>query len=1005
MIETTIIILNWNTAQITKRCVLSIYKYLDRNKFQVVIVDNASTDNSISVFNTLISKYRNLQVIKNTSNLGFSIGNNSAKKFYTTKYLVFLNSDIELLDDSISTAIDYLKMNPDVGIVAPKLILTDGKIQPSVFPPQTLKNAIKEFLFRKKNSFSPYVPNTNKAIDVNSVVGAAIIIKTNLFKKIGMWNEKYFMYFEDLDLCRKIRSLNKRIIYFPLCTLLHKHGASGNNLSKSQDQWRRLIPSSKKYHGIIKHYLINLIILLSKKTFSYKIFPLLFFFFLTFVFYYKVFIKNLIPFPADMLVGAYYPWLDSKWGNIVGVVIKNPIISDVFSQIFLWKELLIKSIKSFQWPLWNPYSYSGYPLLANFQSSVFNPINIFFLIFGMINGWSANIISQTILCLLTSYIYLKQIKRSNIASIIGSLTYAFCGFNIVWLQYSTVGFAMAWIPFLLFIIDNYFETRNQKKILIIPVAMFLLMSSGHFQSLVYGLLTSILYTIFKLKTSLNNKNIKLGTLFLMFLLGIGFMAIQIIPTLELFSFSIRTTDNNINSQNFGLIPYKNLITLFAPDFFGNPTTYNYWGVHNYNETIMYVGIASYIALIFFTLNRKSNLHLKFFYYLSLVSLIFSIDNPIARTPYLLKVPFISTSYASRNILIFSLSNSILTAFFIDHIKTIKTKKILITLIFSLFIPCLIYLKIEDINKLVAHRNLILPLLTFFTSAIILLFYKKYIFLKYFLILIIIFDLFRFGWKYTPFVNKIYMYPQTDITNFLQKQPGIFRIDKESGPLMPSNTWSAYNLYCTSGYDPLALYHYTKYYNTTINQIDGTPSRYSTLDNYNAQILGQNNVKYLLALKYNEVMKIEPDGQIINSKINTQDWKFLFESGSVKVFENQKFQPRAKLYSLDSNQASDKIDIINYQDNSLDIQYQTNFPSRLEIADTWMPGWYAQINNQVYPVNKSPNNIHRSIVVPSGNNIVHMFYYPNSFHIGLTITLISSLVYFVFALKFIKKKYT
>lgn len=266
--NSTIVILNWNTSKITQKCIISIYKYLDNNNFRIVIVDNGSTDNSISVFNKLQKKYKNLYIIKNSSNLGFSAGNNSAKKYFTTKYLIFLNSDIEFIDNSILDAIDYFEQNPDIGLMSPKLILNNGSIQNSVFPPQTIKNAIKEFYLRKRNSYYPYTPKTDEAIEVNSVAGAAIIIKTKLFKKIGMWNEKYFIYFEDLDLCRNIRRLNKKIIYFPSWILIHKHGASGNNLKNSQDQWRRLIPSSKKYHGIIKHYVLFFIIWSSQKLFS-----------------------------------------------------------------------------------------------------------------------------------------------------------------------------------------------------------------------------------------------------------------------------------------------------------------------------------------------------------------------------------------------------------------------------------------------------------------------------------------------------------------------------------------------------------------------------------------------------------------------------------------------------------------------------------------------------------------------------------------------------------------
>jgi len=262
--NTTFIILNWNTAQITKKCVLSIYKHLDKKDFQIVIVDNASTDNSISLFKKLQKKHKNLFIIKNQSNLGFSAGNNTAQKYFITKYLVFLNSDILLFDNSITNAINYLKKHKNIGLVAPKLILADGTTQNSIYPPQTIINAIKQYWFGKK-TFSPYFSTSKKPTTVWAVAGAAIIIKSCLFKKIGMWNEKYFIYFEDLDLCRSLRKINKKIIYFPKAKLIHLHGSSGQSIANQSNQWKRLIPSSIKYHGILKHYLLFLIVWIGQK--------------------------------------------------------------------------------------------------------------------------------------------------------------------------------------------------------------------------------------------------------------------------------------------------------------------------------------------------------------------------------------------------------------------------------------------------------------------------------------------------------------------------------------------------------------------------------------------------------------------------------------------------------------------------------------------------------------------------------------------------------------------
>lgn len=255
----SIVIPTWNTAKITLKCIKTIKKYLSDLKPQIIVVDNASTDNT----QTLL-KNQNITLIKNTQNLGFAKACNIGAKKAVGDYLLFLNSDMKLVDNSLLSMLKFFSQNPQIGIIGPQFLNPDYSIQSSVFPPQTIKNAIKEFWFGQK-SYSKYTPNTKKPTSVWAISGGALLVKNEPFKKIGGWDEKYFMYFEDLDLCRKIHQLHKQVIYYPEAKLIHHHGASGHKLIDSHKQWQRLIPGSKIYHGLIKHYLLFLIIYLSQK--------------------------------------------------------------------------------------------------------------------------------------------------------------------------------------------------------------------------------------------------------------------------------------------------------------------------------------------------------------------------------------------------------------------------------------------------------------------------------------------------------------------------------------------------------------------------------------------------------------------------------------------------------------------------------------------------------------------------------------------------------------------
>lgn len=264
--DLSVIIISWNTSRVTCDCVASIKKYLPQ--VEIIVVDNASSDTTIND----LKKYSGIKTIVNTNNLGYARACNIGAKNSLGKFLLFLNSDIRLIDNSLLQMVDYLPKNPQVGAIGPKFLNPNKTPQASVFPDQSIANAFKEF-WLKIPSFQKYLPNTEKPSPVFAISGGAILLPRSAFQKIGGWNQKYFFYFEDLDLCRRLHQLNYQVIYYPNSRLIHHHGVSGKMLAKSDQQWRRLIPSSLIYHGFFKHYIINLIIWSGQKI--QKIFDLL----------------------------------------------------------------------------------------------------------------------------------------------------------------------------------------------------------------------------------------------------------------------------------------------------------------------------------------------------------------------------------------------------------------------------------------------------------------------------------------------------------------------------------------------------------------------------------------------------------------------------------------------------------------------------------------------------------------------------------------------------------
>jgi hypothetical protein len=426
-----------------------------------------------------------------------------------------------------------------------------------------------------------------------------------------------------------------------------------------------------------------------KKFFSNS-WPFLTIFGLVFIFFWKFFFKGLLPIPGDIIVGMYFPWFDYKWGYSVGVPIKNPLISDVVSQIYIWKSLAIDSLFGLRFPLWDSSILSGTPLLASYQPGVFYPLNIFYLFLSKELAFSFLVILQIPLALFFTFFYLQEIKLSKQASLFGAVVFSFSAFAIVWSQWGTIFQAGLYLPLILFLIEKYLSQK--KPFLLGLVSLFLAFSifAGHSQITFFLVLFSFIYTLFRCLTIENKKrNLKaMWFLFLSFALGALISAVQLVPTIELFANSFRGKENYIQLVNFGLIPVQKLITFLAPDFFGNPTTLNYWGQWNYQETALYLGILPlfFIGLLFF---RQKNKLTRFYLFAFLVVMLLVFNSPLSRLIYTLKVPFLSQSYASRGVYLLTFIASVLAALGFDLFlkEKLREKEWLILTAVVVFLVC------------------------------------------------------------------------------------------------------------------------------------------------------------------------------------------------------------------------------------------------------------------------------------------------------------------------------
>lgn len=251
VLSISVIIISYNSENFIENCLSSLSKNLP-SKSEVIVLDNASSDSTVEKLKKFIPQ---IKLIKSKENLGFAKGCSKAAKKAKGKYLFFLNPDTEINSPVLEELVEFYGNHPNAGIVAPKLIMPDGTVQPSVKKLPTIWRAFQEYILGIKNSYSQYIPERNNPQAVEMVYGAAILIKKDLFEKLKGFDEKFFLYYEDADLCRRVHEMGKKVYYYPQVSVKHMVGGTKSD----QDKYKLNLEASIKYHGLFKSAVLQII--------------------------------------------------------------------------------------------------------------------------------------------------------------------------------------------------------------------------------------------------------------------------------------------------------------------------------------------------------------------------------------------------------------------------------------------------------------------------------------------------------------------------------------------------------------------------------------------------------------------------------------------------------------------------------------------------------------------------------------------------------------------------
>ena len=242
MIVLSIILVNYNGQKFLEKCLNSIEKFIGYQLCEVIIIDNNSIDDSISIVQ---QNFPSVKLICSPANLGFGKANNLAVQHSRSDYLLFLNTDTILTANISQILLAYLQQHQDVGIISPKIVFSDGSYQLSC---GRLPNILVEFLDKIRYGLDQkwhhifanlYSQQHSNIQEMGWLTGACLMMPRDVFDRVGGFDESFFMYFEDKDICKRVAEMGLKVVYYPKTSLIHLLGGSSQGVKKSVNTYYR----------------------------------------------------------------------------------------------------------------------------------------------------------------------------------------------------------------------------------------------------------------------------------------------------------------------------------------------------------------------------------------------------------------------------------------------------------------------------------------------------------------------------------------------------------------------------------------------------------------------------------------------------------------------------------------------------------------------------------------------------------------------------------------------
>jgi hypothetical protein len=768
------------------------------------------------------------------------------------------------------------------------------------------------------------------------------------------------------------------------------------------------------------------------------------------LFFYKTFVFGQIPFPGDLLLTQYGPWRHQSYGGYVaGAIPSKDQYFDVIRELYPWKTQVVTSLKQGIFPLWNPYNFSGSPLLANYQSQVFYPFTFLYFLIPQISAWTIMVILQPILGSVFLYLFATEIGLTSGAALLAAFLFNFSAFANVWMEFTTVWHTILWLPLLLTIIERGVK---QKRLSLFQQILFVTglvcaITGGHPQDFLNSFIFLGLYTLIRIFTmrdwtKTDKWSFVLHPILWIFVAPFFIAAAQLLPTIELFRNSARVSHDYQGIINTMLVQWWQTPLIAVQDFFGNPATgSNFTG--DYVGKTLSVGFVGFFFAVAALFAKHRSWHKTFFTCAGVGVLLITVRTPLSELLYRYPWPVLSTGTPTRILFILAFSLSILAGFGYDAIRQARQLpyKALITIfavlavlwLFVLIHPTIAGLSYTASAASIMKRAMLVSTGICAVLSVILLATRYNKTLLWAIIPLAVAELFYGFIKFNPFVPTHFVYPTNTLISQLQTITGIDRYWGYGTAEIEANFATQEHIYSPDGTDPLNLLWYNQFLQASRGGIiTATFNRTTRSDaqiqpGYGARDLPSNEFRLrimdVLGTKY---VIDRPENPKDNNTFPISRFKMVWHENDWTIFENLKAAPRffltsdvrpykntadfeTQFFATDFQPAktvllelqdwntlphlggSGTATLVSYTPNKVTIAVQTDAQQLLFLSDTYDYGWAVSVNGKAANVLKA-DYAFRAVLVPKGESAVIFTYAPKSFQTGIVISIISLLCF-------------